>query len=253
MSKGKYALRRERARNRKEQESNPDFVSKPTLTIAEETQSPPEKVDRKKAGRGTSVKTQSAKPNSFTDWCLAFFTAALVGIAVYQFIMMRGQLDVMRKDQRAWIAVTLKSEDYAPLLTANLSVKNYGKTPASKIIGVFYIEVVPNGAKLKFDSDIIHDAFENKILMPDADLPETISRKAVQVFGNEPRGVNYPLTPEEKSSLDDGSSWTAVHGFVTYDDIYGVRHFNKFCFWRGQGNQQLQSFDCVNYNEMDDK
>lgn len=41
--------------------------------------------------------------SSLTDWLLAIFTGALVAAAIYQFIIMGGQLDVMRKDLRAWI------------------------------------------------------------------------------------------------------------------------------------------------------
>jgi len=55
-----------------------------------------------KGNRWKRFRDWAKQNSSFTDWCIALFTLVLAVAAVYQFIIMGGQLDEMRKDQRPW-------------------------------------------------------------------------------------------------------------------------------------------------------
>jgi hypothetical protein len=194
--------------------------------------------------------------SSLTDWLLALFTLVLAGAAIYQFVIMGGQLDTMRKDQRAWIVVTQKSGttiaiDAAP--STSMTITNTGKTPASQIVGHFYVEVVPNGENPHFEAQMIHTTMISGVVLPNAPQEITASRRRAKVNGTAGEGEGDPLTPDEKASLDAGKSWIAVHGIVWYDDVFHQhRHWIKFCFWSDLKPGNYGSRGCTAYNSIDD-
>lgn len=91
----------------------------------------------------TNAKKQTAKSNTpsswnqvvewakegktFTDWCVAVFTFVLAAAAIYQFTVMNGQLDTMRKDQRPWIDFTFASNTNALQVDSDHNDGAYGQ------------------------------------------------------------------------------------------------------------------------------
>ena len=69
--------------------------------------------DNERPTRWMRFKEWTKKDKTFTDWCVAAFTAVLAVAAIYQFIVMGGQLDTMRKDQRPWMDLTFTTNSNA--------------------------------------------------------------------------------------------------------------------------------------------
>jgi hypothetical protein len=236
MAKGKHKRKTQRAQQEAQQtvkgtgfmENKEMAVKTPEITAKRAN----ETTERKKLSRWQRFK-EYAKTSSITDWCIASFTVVLAAAAIYQFIIMGGQLDVMRKDQRAWIAVAQKSGitigvNIAP--TVSLGFTNTGKTPATNIAGNFYVEVVPNGQNPQFEATTMHTTVVQGVILPNAPQEIQASRRRLAADTTD-QGESDPLTNVEKSALDDGKAWIAVHGTVSYRDIFHVRHWIKFCFW----------------------
>ncbi len=197
-----------------------------------------------------------SRSSSFTDWCIAAFTLVLAAAAIYQFIIMGGQLDVMRKDQRAWITAAQKNGTIIAVNAApytSISITNTGKTPATDIVGHFYVEVVPNGESPHFEAQIIHSVMISGVALPNAPQVITATRRRYKVGGKPDEAEDDPITETEKAALDNGKSWIAVHGIVWYDDVFKDRHWIKFCYWGDLKPGDYSSKSCVAYSSVDYK
>src|ERR1700680_2810766 len=94
------------------------------------------------------------KETRFAEGVMALFTAALSLASIYQFIILNGQLDVMRKDQRAWIAAVPGTPETSPsgagkLLMIPVDITNTGKTSARDVKVEIIVSVVKNGDQPK--------------------------------------------------------------------------------------------------------
>jgi hypothetical protein len=106
--------------------------------------------------------------SSFTDWLHAVSTAALAVATIYTIVIIGGQLDVMRKDQRPWIKLTFDNfavQVQSPL-GGNLHTVNYGKTVAKNITGKVAIEEVRNGEQPRMDYGNAWVSFTTGALYP---------------------------------------------------------------------------------------
>ena len=63
-------------------------------------------------------------------------------------------------------------------------------------------------------------------------LPRTLPRPEEESGAGESRtkGEDDPYLVAEKTAMDQGKAWMAVHGTIWYDDIFGTTHWTKFCF-----------------------
>lgn len=91
---------------------------------------------------------ERAKRSSFTDWCLAAFTLALVVLGYFQFKTMNSQRNITQKDEQAWLEFDIQPDKTA-LQIANgqpvsfpFQVMNIGKTPATNIYGKIYVDLL---------------------------------------------------------------------------------------------------------------
>ena len=103
--------------------------------------------------------SERIKSSSLTDWLLTLFTAVLAAAAIYQFIIMGGQLDTMRKDQRAWVSIIQKGPivlNVGVTPSEVVTISNTGKTPAKHVAAHFYVEIVPNGKAPHFEESAMH-------------------------------------------------------------------------------------------------
>jgi hypothetical protein len=175
-----------------------------------------------------------AKSNSsFTDWCIAAFTAVLAAAAIYQFIITDRQLDVMRKDERAWVVISSPALKEVALKvgvapTLPITITNTGKTSATDLYGQFYVELVPNCAAPHFESTDTYIRTSTGLLLPNAPVPIDVERK--RLGANKSVEPN-PITDAENIAYTNGNAWIAEHGFVQYRDVFGVQRWTKYCFF----------------------
>jgi hypothetical protein len=259
VTKGKHKRKKQRA----QQQAQPSAANAPVVEQEEMAENKTEPSTQRTANpqndpnpsRWKRFAEWVKRESSFTDWCVAAFTCVLAFAAIYQFIIMGGQLDVMRKDQRAWIAIAQKSGTTIAVNTApftSISISNTGKTPATGMVGNFYVEVVPKGESPHFEAQIMHTTMISNVVLPNAPQEVTVVRR----MGVKPdEAADNPITENEKASLNDGKAWIAVHGIVWYDDIFHRdRHWIKFCFWSDlKPGGVYSSRGCAIYNSVDDK
>lgn len=236
MGKGKY--KRKKPRDRQATPITADLNGTPTKVKDDENR---------------SRLREAIERSSVTDWLLALFTFVLAVAAIYQFIIMNGQLDTMRKDQRAWLTIT--NDDNKPTMTNTLNaipastvvLSNTGKTPATNIVGNVYVEIVQNGSAPNFEAHFMHTLHYSGLVLPNS--PQGVfsyRRKAHSEEGD-------PLKQDETSALADGSAWVAVYGEFSYDDVFKGSHWTKFCFWKTFKPGGYQTASCASYNSTDDK
>jgi hypothetical protein len=259
MAKGKYKHKKEHGQQQGEQGTPSAVVLEKKEITENETNRSPQTARKtsndKDPSRWRRFKEWAKNSSSLTDWCIAFFTFVLGAAAIYQFIIMDRQLDVMRKDQRAWIAVNVQGDprfviDAAP--SAPLTITDTGKTPATQIVGDFYVELIPEGQNPHFEAQIPHFKMFSGIAIPNAPQSVVVSRQKLRPGGNPAESEGDPLTEDEKTALDSGRLWRAVHGTVWYDDVFGTRHWIRFCFWTGLiVGKSYSSGGCVAYNATD--
>ncbi len=199
--------------------------------------------------------------SSLTDWLIAFFTLVLAGSAIYQFIIMNGQLRVMQVDQRAWLKMTTApnqpgGENVTITVTSGMPISfpleltNTGKTPALDISAKMFVAVVDASQSPPLDhvqsNKYPHGLLSMGILFPNAPIPQpvTVSTK---------EGQPIMATDSEISSFKEGRAYLAAFGVVTYTDIFQVRHWTKFCSWTSWAKGNFAAGRCVAFNTVDGK
>jgi len=256
MTKGKYKRKKQHAQQQANASSARTIVVEQTEATVDKgeasAKSTPKPPKNKNPSRWQRFTEWVKRDKTFTDWCLALFTFFLAAAAIYQFIIMGGQLDVMRIDQRAWIVVRQKDSvtialNEAPSTT--LKIENTGKTPAVPVVGDPYVEIVPNGNSPHFDASVMHRQHTYGMLAPNGSTEVLVSRLNNAVA---PKSEDLPLTNAEYADLDNGNAWIAVYGKVGYRDVFGTKHWTAFCFWshvKRVGDYSAAS--CARYNEVD--
>jgi hypothetical protein len=181
---------------------------------------------------------------------LGLFTLVLVVVAGFQAWLVVQQLDVMRKDQRAWIIPTVKEKkiDDPTFDTRVITITNPGKTPAKDIKSDLFLEVIPNDGTIpRFGGGFSHLIYTAGVVWPNAAAPD-----ALEVWRLE-RGTKdtqrLPISDAEKTALKEGKAWIAVHGTIEYSDVFGQRHYVRFCDWESfMVTTYLSAKSCSDYN-----
>jgi hypothetical protein len=168
-------------------------------------------------------KEWTKKDKTFTDWCIAAFTFVLAVTAIYQFGVMGGQLDTMRKDQRPWVGLTFtialnnNALQVGEPIKAVAHVVNDGKTPARSVTGHIVIEMVKNGEEPRLNYDLRHSRFTTGALFPN-------QSEEYRAVASVP-----PVTQAESDDFDQRKSFVVVYGIVSYRDFFGKWHWTKMC------------------------
>ena len=169
---GKYKDKNERHRAKNPAQKDCDIV--PVLKVSGHQED--QDVSSNKANKVTNSDEDKGmtlgkipKKRRFGKPLLVAANYALVIIAVYQMVVIHSQLDVMRKDQRAWMKVVGKV-CHAPVidqpLDCEIEMTNTGKTPALHFVSDTYIEVISNGSGPSFGSNTIHGNLIVGIIYP---------------------------------------------------------------------------------------
>jgi hypothetical protein len=194
-----------------------------------------------KGNRWKRFRDWAKQNSSFTDWCIALFTLILAVAAIYQFIIMGGQLDEMRKDQRPWVSVSFS---YNVDLHANtpisviLSIVNKGKTPARAIKGDVAIDLVKNGEEPQLNYPLPHARFTTGLIFPGDPYNMPIEGNVV--------------TQREFDDSQNGRLFFVAYANVSYKDFFGIEHWTKYC--TAIVSKTANSFtgkNCTNYGDVD--
>jgi hypothetical protein len=261
MATDKYKRKKQHGQRIAQQATKRGVVMEQKKTAEKNTEPAANRADKptgdETPSRWSRFKNWVCESSSFTDWCVAFFTSILTFVAIYQFIITSRQLNVMRKDLRAWIQVTLKS-DVAPAVnvapSAVIVVNNTGKTPATGYTGRFYVDVFPNGPDPQFGTQPgVHIRMTGGAVFPNGPVEAPAVRVMPKGGGFPNEGEVLPLTEEEMAALNDGKSWIAVYGSVEYEDTFHTKHWTRFCFWKGLIlGAPYSAKACTAYNSVDD-
>jgi hypothetical protein len=131
-----------------------------------------------------------------------------------------------------------------------LQVRNMGKTSAKNIDMSIFVDIlgalqeVPLG-RISNPTDDPHGHISAGIVFPNEDFKHVVTRPGKD-------GQPLPLTDLEATAMNNGKAYLAIYGIVTYDDVFKVHHFTKFCDYRGTvGASTLKVQSCVAYNDAD--
>lgn len=247
MSKGKYKRKREHEQRKAEQEStkirlhDSEGVHSQNQATAETAES--EGQDKQES---SVISGKRLKQYGITDWLLAVFTLALVVTSIYQMVILGGQLDQMKLDQRPWLKVTVKSLQTVVRgsVTAPYAVENIGKTPALKVDGWLVIRPLPMTDPIDFDNPTVRDAtrgmtsrpfdrFTAGIVFPSEDMktaPAIWLHTTLNPSGSPPSTIGADTwTPELQELYEDGQIFVDVHGEFVYYDYAGTKHWTRVC------------------------
>jgi hypothetical protein len=152
----------------------------------------------------------------------------------------------MKVDQRAWVG-PINVRHMHPSASAGVRVQlaliNVGKTPA------FVSSIQKNS--LFMDGDLTE-------LPPDPSLQQDFAGRAVLFPNQAGIGVDIPApdyTDADLTAIRNHHKTLNFYGKVEYSDIFGDRHFTKFCYhyvvtWGPLPFEGLTA--CREYNDTDD-
>lgn len=164
-------------------------------------------------------------------------------------------------DERPWITITY---DTAPIginspVVSRFHIVNTGKTAAKNLSVDANIEIVSAKEAPTFNKRGVNVVVQN-IMLPNSPSDANIGRRQRT---DSRRDEPVVLSEAEYNSLRQGDSYMATYADVTYSDLFGISHWQRFCGWNayfaGQASAQgvpmldkyFNSFTCVSYNDAD--
>lgn len=261
MSKGKYKRKKQRAQQKAAQsKAHTVIIEEKKMNENDETKpakAAPNAANDKSPFRWTRFKEWAKKDKTFTDWCIAAFTFVLAVAAIYQFIIMGGQLDTMRKDQRPWIRIVFSGAPIqAPApIGGTVQLVNNGKTPArGKIMADFVVAKIKNGEQPAFDYPQPHVMVRMGMISP-GDAPQNVTVERKQFAANGTDIESYPLTAPEFEDVKQLKIFFIVYGTIHYSDFFGTDHWTRFCQYMVPANVSgsVTAEPCAEYSDVDGK
>jgi hypothetical protein len=164
-------------------------------------------------------------------------------------------------DQRAWVVPGIRKpdllKDVAVLVPLELS--NTGKTAAEKCFIQFAVHLLPRGqiSDFIYTPHTGHPHYEVGVgVFPPNNPVESrwpvIDPRTKQPDERSLHPVGIVLSDEIRAALDGGTYWIGVHGRLTYDDVFGISHWQTFCFDAlGKFDLDEAHFKCAAYNQID--
>ena len=198
---------------------------------------------------------------------IAVLTVVIALATVVQIFIYRSQLDEMRIDQRAWLAVkfvpvqpTVDSPFTWPVI-----INNTGKTPAKNIRGLVIIRYLPADTSIDFrtveemraagfkqnDTTPLFMRFVTGVLFPND--PTTVNQFTyAQGNANKPEKDIWDSTLQNRYAK--GEIYIEMNGRFDYDDAAGNAHWTQICNMLTSPGQVVPletSKACVAHNSID--
>lgn len=261
MAKGKY----KRKKQQPKQQAYPAHNTVPGVEKKEmaenktesATQSPHKSTNQENPRWGHFIEW-AKRESTFTDWCIAAFTCGLFVASIYQFIILNGQLDVMRKDQRAWITLEEAGRqlNVGQPIAFRFFLHNTGKTPARDLDATFRMEILDVGGQPTFTyPDKFITYIHTNAQFPNDRTTLGIT-SLIPVPGTETIQPTM-FTQDLGDKWNNRQIWFAVYGVITYIDIFGKTHWDRKCevFFNVRSDVVASTpggaRKCVQYNDFD--
>jgi hypothetical protein len=172
---------------------------------------------------------------------MALLTGAAIIVAGLTAVFILSQRNDARKDQRPWVRVWI-DVDSIQRDSANISVMhhwlNSGKTPAKNVDVEFSIERVVNGYEPMLSDDHRYGRLTAGVGFPNHQLD-------VHLFAHD-------FVPTEADDFLATKIFFVVYGIATYTDVYGTRHWTKFCQPIIHPPGDFTYKKCTDYSDTDD-
>jgi hypothetical protein len=164
----------------------------------------------------------------------------------------------MRQDLRAWVnmeTANFRWVENQPLLVIGTLI-NKGKTPAKHVFGQVVVEKISKGQIPNFIYKGQPRAEpDSGILVPN--FPAQLGYQSLR-FKTKGRDVPSNMEPLLMSKTDvadirEGRAYVAIHGIISYYDIFGIPRWTKFCTYNSGNPQLVQDFikPCTDHNDTD--
>lgn len=159
-----------------------------------------------------------------------------------------------RSDERAWVGITFPNVDFqresiGKVFEVPMVVTNTGKTPAQHI-------------NIKGVVSIVHDRIGN-IDIPPSDITHGFSLVRIELLQPNQTIKDWPLAALDTSGptkpvittkvivdhIGNASYTVVIHGRITYEDIFGYKHWLTFC--HNANGLVGGSTACFDYNSFD--
>jgi hypothetical protein len=174
----------------------------------------------------------------------------------------------MRQDQRPWMRFDMGDSKVNPTVSVKVGsslvvpvrMTNVGKTPAERLQMFFVIEVVPLGKDPHLPKHhFIFDGRRTKpnplaayrirvgAMFPESHVDEMVPRLQIK---NGTVVENFLSVPEANDVVN-GKAYLAVFGEVSYFDVFGFRHWTKFCKDGFPDGSNPNNGKCANFYAVD--
>ena len=133
-----------------------------------------------------------------------------------------------------------------------MELVNAGKTPALHVFGHAVIEKVSRGSLPRFGGSPANP-FDSGMIVPNEKL-STFGFQSLHFRDGTEEIELLKLSKDDISDINLGKAYVAVHGTITYDDIFGRSHWLKFCSYNSPVLTEVQDISppCVRYNSTGD-
>ena len=189
-------------------------------------------------------------------------THTLAVQAIGQGAITKGQLEVMREDERVWLEFSLVTDPNDPKkitisytvgqpTSVPVQVANTGKSAALNVDVLIFSGIFDAASEvpLNFVDDPDHHSHNNistGIIFPSKNM----EFRAVRTKN----GDFDPVTIQEVQALQSRDSYFAIFGRITYCDVFKRSHSTDFCAWQANENGPVRSYEtrsCVSFNGVD--
>lgn len=207
-----------------------------------------------------AVKQSKRRGMTLSEVTMAVLTLTGLVVAALTGTILLKQTYAVIIDQRPWLVLDIGSVN-RPMnaaglhtLTAQVTIKNTGKTPASQIITNMVVGIVPNGSAPSFKYSGVARATESTgIMFPSAE-PFPFDAALLQTTGDPRSAEQRFLSDRELQRLIDGSDYVVIYGMSLYGDSYGVNHWTRVCKFAALTSQPIGvngAKVCTDYNAAD--
>jgi hypothetical protein len=276
MTKGKRRRKREQAQKAAAEREAKGIRAN---AIASETERDRIEKGRSETPKQSEEQGQMPTKTEIGDWIrnnanvvIALFTIVIAVIAGMTGCIYNSQLNWIRIDERAWLAVkftpffgpTVGNKVPAPILTMNT-----GKTVAKDIKGWVFFRPVPIATTIDLSDYKKVEAsslpageplpawtkFWTGVVFPNDQLPmPQIAIAKTPVGRDSPEEFTWDQASQDQWTR--GEIYLALHGKITYNDAIGNPHWTTFCAtFMAPGTGKMVSRDtydkCVGYNTVD--
>jgi hypothetical protein len=186
-------------------------------------------VQTKESTRIAGIAAQAAQNSAAASASQAEISKQSAEAAVHNF----------RVEQRAWVSVTnvtITAQVGNPF-QINIGFANIGKSVAMDMDGTAVVDPIPKGSEPNFDY-----SKEKHIRVGyfPPNLPDHFPLK-----------MERPFTQFGHDQMTNGNLVVYAHGIIHYSDIFGVRHWTRFCYFADAEHDAVALCKNPKWNDAD--